>query len=302
MTSRIRALFWCLLATQFVACAGAPATSGGTPAAAPSVTPAPSPETPPIERDEAMAAALEAALAGSHRSPESRSRDPFRHPVETLLFFGLKPGMTVAEVWPGSGGWYTEVLAPVLAGGRLYAAQMAAEPGNPYVTAVRESFSRKLAARPEVYGHVTVTSLGARGDDKGGDIAPPESCDLVLSFRGLHNWMSLGFEKEALAAMHRALKPGGILGIVGHRGAGDKPQDARASKGYVNEDYAISLIESAGFELAGRSEINANPNDTRDYEQGVWSLPPELRQGNRDRAKFEAIGESDRFTLKFRKR
>jgi predicted methyltransferase len=303
MPSRIRALFWCVLATQFVACAGAPATSGGSPAPAHPLSPAAaSPGPAPPERDEVTAAAIEAALAGSHRSPDSRSRDPYRHPIETLLFFGLKPGMTVAEVWPGAGGWYTEVLAPVLAGGRLYAAQMAAAPGNPYLTSVRDSFIRKLAAQPEVYGHVTLTSLGAQGDAQGAGIAPPESCDLVLSFRGLHNWMSLGFEKEALAAMHRALKPGGILGIVDHRGPGGKPQDPRASNGYVDEEYAIALIESAGFELAGRSEINANPADTRDYEQGVWSLPPELRQGNRDRAKFEAIGESDRFTLKLRKR
>jgi predicted methyltransferase len=303
MPSRIRALFWCVLATQFVACAGAPATSGGSPAPAPAVAPAaasPGPALP--ERDEATAAVIEAALAGSHRSADSRSRDPFRHPVETLLFFGLKPGMTVAEVWPGAGGWYTEVLAPVLAGGRLYAAQMAAEPGNPYVTSVRDNYTRKLAERPEVYGNVTMTSLGAHRDHPVAEIAPPESCDLVLSFRGLHNWMSLGYEKEALAAMHRALKPGGTLGIVDHRGTGGQAQDPRASNGYVDENYAIALIESAGFELLGRSEINANPNDTRDYEQGVWSLPPELRQGNRDRAKFEAIGESDRFTLKFRKR
>jgi predicted methyltransferase len=299
MPSRIRALFWCVLTTQFVACAGAPATSGGSPAPALPVAPAP----PPVpDRDEATAAAIESALAGSHRSPDSRSRDPYRHPVETLLFFGLKPGMTVAEIWPGAGGWYTEVLAPVLAGGRLYAAQMAAEPGNPYVTSVRDSYTRKLAERPEVYGNVTMTSLATDGGSRGVDIAPPESCDLVLSFRGLHNWMSLGSEKEALAAMHRALKPGGALGIVDHRGTGGQPQDPRASNGYVGEDYAIALIESAGFELTGRAEINANPNDTRDYEQGVWSLPPELRQGNRDRAKFEAIGESDRFTLKFRKR
>jgi predicted methyltransferase len=303
MPSRIRALFWCVLATQFVACAGAPVSSGGSPAPPLPVTPAvASPGQARPDRDEATAAAIEAALAGSHRSTESRSRDPHRHPVETLLFFGLKPGMTVAEVWPGAGGWYTEVLAPVLAGGRLYAAQMAAEPGNPYVTSVRDSFTRKLAERPEVYGHVTMTSLGAQGDHAVAEIAPPESCDLVLSFRDLHNWMSLGSEKEALAAMHRALKPGGTLGIVDHRGTGGQTQDPRASNGYVDENYAIALIESAGFELLGRSEINANPNDTRDYEQGVWSLPPELRQGNRDRAKFEAIGESDRFTLRFRKR
>jgi len=206
--------------------------------------------------------------------------------------------MTVAEVWPGS-GWYTEVLAPLLAAnGRLYAAQMPPDPRNPYVTASLADYQAKLAARPDLYGQVTVTTLGADG----GEIAPPASCDLVVTFRNLHSWMNLGYAPEALSAMHRALKPGGILGVVDHRADSARPQDPRATNGYVNEQYAIELIESAGFELLERSAINANPQDTKDYEQGAWSLPPDLRQGNRDRAKYLAIGESDRFTLKFRKR
>jgi len=293
MWSRIRAILCCALAAQLAACAGAPASpSVSHPPAAP-VSAAPS----LVELDPATAAAIEAVLAGEHRSAANRARDPWLHPRDTLLFFGLKPGMTVAEAWPGANGWYTEVLAPVLAGGRLYAAQMAADPANPYVTAVRASFTAKLAARPDLYGNVTVTSLGADA----GDIAPPESCDMVLTIRGLHAWMHLGYASEALAAMHRALKPGGVLGVVDNRGPGTA-QDPRATNGYVDEEYAIKLIEAAGFELVARSEINANPNDTRDHEQGVWSLPPDYRQGNRDRAKYEAIGESDRFTLKFRKR
>jgi Predicted methyltransferase len=202
-------------------------------------------------------------------------------------------------VWPGAGGWYTEVLAPLLAEhGKLFAAQIPAGPGNAYATAMRAAFTAKLEARPDLYGKVTVTTLGPGG----ADIAPPGSCDLVLTFRNLHNWMNQGYAAEAFAAMNRALKPGGILGVVGHRGDPSKPQDPRATNGYVSEAYAIALIESAGFELVARSEINANPNDTRDYEQGVWTLPPELREGNRDRAKYQAIGESDRFTLRFRKR
>lgn len=263
------------------------------------------PATPPVAsakaappRDAVTAAAIERALAGEHRSAENRARDAWRHPLDTLLFFGIKPDMTVVEVWPGAGGWYTEVLAPLLAErGRLYAAMLPPMPGNAYVTQTLAQFDAKLAARPDLYGKVTVTRLGP-GDF---DIAPPGSVDMVVTFRNLHNWMNLGFEKEAFAEMFRALRSGGILGVEEHRGNPDKPQDPRAASGYVNEQYAIDLITAAGFVLEARSEINANPKDTKDYEQGVWALPPTYRAGNRDRAKYEAIGESDRFTLRFRK-
>ena len=254
---------------------------------------------PPVARDAATAAAIERALAGDQRAAGSRERDAQQHPVDTLLFFGLKPDMTVAEVWPGTNGWYTEILAPLLADrGKLYEAQMPAAPGNEYVTASLATFAGKLAARPDVYGKVTLTSLGASG----GEIAPPASCDLVVTFQGIHNWMNLGFVEQAFAAMNRALKPGGMLGVVESRAVAGKPQDPRARSGYVDEKFAIALIESAGFQLIARSPVNDNPRDTKDYEQGVWSLPPDYRQGSRDRARFEAIGESDRFTLKFVKR
>ena len=269
---------------MLVACASAPQPPRVTPAAT---------------RDELTATALERVLAGDHRSAEHRARDIYRHPLDTLLFFGIKPDMTVVEVWPGADGWYTEVLAPLLAErGKLYAAETPPAPGNELVTANRSRFADKLAARPDLYGKVTVTTLGPEG----GDIAPPGSCDMVVTFRNIHNWMSLGTAKQAFEAMARALKPGGVLGVVEHRGDPAKPQDPRASNGYVNEDFAIGLIEAAGFELVARSEINANPRDTKDYEQGVWALPPTFRQGNRDHDKYQAIGESDRFTLKFRKR
>jgi len=278
----------CLLA----ACASAPQ------APAPAAPPAPpAPQRPP--RDEKTAAAIELALAGAHRSAENRARDEYRHPVDTLLFFGLKPDMTVVEVWPGTGAWYTEVLAPVLAEhGKLYAAVMPPEPDSAYVTASLQEFSARLAARPEVYRRVEVTSLGPGKFS----IAPPGTADLVVTFLNIHNWMNLGYAPEAFAEMNRALKPGGTLGIVDHRADPSKPQDPRATNGYVNEDAAIAMIEAAGFELVARSGINDNPKDTKDYEQGVWALPPSYRAGNRDRAKYEAIGESDRFTLKFRKR
>jgi len=249
-------------------------------------------------RDAVTAAAIEHVLAGAHRSADNRARDVYRHPLDTLLFFGIKPEMTVVEVWPGAGGWYTEVLAPLVAErGKLYAAVLPPSPGNAYVTKSLGEFDAKLAARPDLYGKVTVTRLGP-GDF---NIAPPGSADMVVTFRNLHNWMNLGFAKEAFAEMFRALKPGGVLGVEEHRGIAGKPQDPRATNGYVDEQYAIDLITAAGFVLEARSEINANPKDTKDYEQGVWALPPTYRAGNRDRARYEAIGESDRFTLRFRK-
>src|SRR5689334_1964515 len=251
MLPRLRPALLAVLALQLAACASGPAAA-------------------PRPRDAATAAAIERVLAGDHRSAEHRARDVYRHPLDTLLLFGIKPGMTVVEAWPGPDGWYTEILAPLLAGsGKLYAAQMPAAPGNEFITASLAQYSAKLAARPDLYGQVTVTTLGPAGPE----IAPPGSCDLAVTFRNIHNWMNLGYAKEAFEAMNRALKPGGILGVVEHRADPAKPVDPRAANGYVNEEAAIRLIESAGFELVERSEINANPGDTKDYEQGVWSLP-----------------------------
>lgn len=284
-----RLAFFLLLAAGVLGgCAGAPAPA---PAAA-----APPPAPP---RDEVTAQAIERALAGDHRTDANRARDAFRHPLDTLLFFGIKPDMAVVEAWPGDGGWYTELLAPLLSErGKLHVAMMPPVPGNEYVTRSLRDFDQKLASRPDLYGKVTVTRLGP-GDF---NAAPPGSADLVVSFHNLHGWMQLGIAEQAIAEMHRALEPGGILGVVDHRADPARPVDARATNGYVNEEYAVKLIEAAGFVLLGRSEINANPRDTKDHEQGVWALPPAYRAGNRDRAKYEAIGESDRFTLRFMKR
>lgn len=240
------------------------------------------------------AAALAQITAGAHRSPENRARDAFRHPQETLLFFGIRPGMRVVEVWPGN-GWYTEILAPLLRDqGQLYAAHMDAT-ASAYAKNLTAGFREKLASRPDLYGKVNVTTLAAGKSE----IAPPGSIDMVVTFRNLHNWMMFGWQREAFAAMYQALKPGGVLGIVEHRGNPQIPQDPKASSGYVNEDYAIELIQSVGFRLAGRSEINANPRDTKDYEKGVWALPPNFANGDEERSRYQAIGESDRFTLKF---
>ena len=241
-------------------------------------------------------AELDSILSATHRSPEARARDQYRHPKQTLEFFGLQPQMKVVEVWPGN-GWYTEILAPLLRDqGQLYTAQI--DPaGGDYARKTVEDFRAKLAAQSDLYDKVIVTTLAPPPSKQA--IAPPGSVDMVVTFRNLHNWMMFGWQREALQSMYVALKPGGVLGVVEHRGDPTVAQDLRAASGYVNEDYAIELIESAGFKLVDRSPINANPSDTKDYERGVWALPPNFANGAKDRARYERIGESDRFTLKF---
>lgn len=241
---------------------------------------------------------LAAVAAGDHRSAANKARDIHRHPVETLTFFGLKPDMTVVEIWPG-GGWYTEILAPYLsAQGRYYAAHWDPEAEQEFIRKAVQGFREKLAADPERYGKVETTVLALPGKTT---IVPPGSADLVVTFRNIHNWMPRGNADEAFAAMYAALKPGGILGVVEHRGDPATPQDPKAASGYVNEDYAIALAEKAGFVLEAKSEINANPKDTKDHPRGVWTLPPTFAAGDDDREKYAEIGESDRFTLRFRK-
>jgi predicted methyltransferase len=239
--------------------------------------------------------ALDRVLAGDQRSEQNRARDRYRHPKATLLFFGIRPEMSVLEVWPEP-GWYTEVLAPLLADkGRYYAAVHAADPKSDNNTRRLAEYREKLAARPQLYGHVTVVNFPLDGSD----VVPPGTLDMILTFRNIHNWMGRDEAGAAFATMFRALKPGGVLGVVEHRGNPAVPQDPKAKSGYVNEDYAIKLIEAAGFRLEASSQVNANPKDTKDYEQGVWTLPPTYALGDKDRDKYAAIGESDRFTLKF---
>ncbi len=241
------------------------------------------------------AEALTVILAADHRAAEDRARDRYRHPKETLLFFGIRPEMRVLEVWPEP-GWYTEVIAPLLREkGRYHAAVIAANPGSKYITERLEGYRHKLAARPERYERVSVVTFPTDG----GDAVPPGSVDMVVTFRNIHNWMSQDRAAEAFRTMYRALRPGGVLGVVEHRGNPALPQDPHAKSGYVTEDYAIKLIEAQGFRLVAKSEVNANPKDTRDYEQGVWTLPPTYRLGDKDHDKYAAIGESDRFTLRF---
>jgi predicted methyltransferase len=238
--------------------------------------------------------ALQAALAGGHRSAANAARDVYRHPYQTLSFFGIKPGMTVVELAP-EGGWYTEILAPYLsAKGKLIGAGETIQPEHRYAML----FKRKLDANPALYGKV---QIGVFEPPLKYDFAPAGSVDLVLTFRNLHNWAEIGDDKMKvmLKSIYDSLKPGGVFGVVEHRLPAAKVQDATASTGYMHEAYVIKLVEGAGFKLAAKSEVNANPKDTADHKGGVWALPPTLTNKDADRATYLAIGESDRMTLKF---
>ena len=236
--------------------------------------------------------ALEQAVNGDHRSIKNKARDQYRHPVETLKFFGFSPEMTIVEITPG-GGWYTEILAPALKGkGKLYGAHYPDTGEDNYYSNSRKRLEKKLASNV-VFSEVVLTDFVPR---KQSELAPQGSADLVLTFRNLHNWKDAGVEQVFKGAFN-ALKPGGVLGVVEHRlPAGVAPEKA---KGYVSEANTIKQAKIAGFRFAASSEINANAKDMAQHPKGVWTLPPVLRLGETDKAKYLAIGESDRMTLKF---
>ncbi|MDX1443274.1 MAG: methyltransferase [Gammaproteobacteria bacterium] len=244
--------------------------------------------------------AIDKAVAGDHRTPEYVERDPYRHPAATLEFFEVEPGQVIVEIWPG-GGWYTEVLAPIVSeDGKLYAAAFSdtAEGQPAYRARLNKALREKLASNEEVYGNVEITHLHIPGET---DIAPAGSADRVLTFRNVHNFVMAGDGPAAFAAFYRALKPGGLLGVVDHRAKPDATMEDMQKSGYVTEALVKELAAEAGFEFVASSEVNANPRDTADHPRGVWTLPPTLRLGDENREKYEAIGESDRMTLKFRK-
>jgi predicted methyltransferase len=246
---------------------------------------------------------LEWAVAGEWRSRDDRARDVWRHPVQTLRFWGLKPGMTVLEFWPGV-GWYTDILAPYLArnGGTLIAAQLPPN-GDPAQARILEAYRKKLAARPGLYGQPHLTAFGPTT----GALAPDSSVDLAIIARNLHDWMMGGFVDKAFHDAFKALKPGGVLSIEDHRGTPGAVQDVLASDGYVQESYVKQLAMEAGFLFDSSSEINANPKDNHSHPFGVWTLPPTRQSaptGRPEDARFDhkpydAIGESDRMTLRF---
>lgn len=240
--------------------------------------------------------ALRALVDGAHRAAPGRVRDRYRHPFETLKFFGVRPTSTIVEILPGGAAYWTEILAPyVKAGGSYIAALGEAQGASEETRKGNEAFAAKMAAAPELYGAVATSEFN--GDKH--PIARDGSADFVLTFRNVHNWMDDGTVAGAFRAFAKALKPGGVLGVEEHRGAPDKPQDPKAASGYVREDVVIGFAADAGLKPLARSEVNANPLDTKDYPVGVWALPPTLRMKEVDRDRFLAIGESDRMTLAF---
>lgn len=253
------------------------------------------------ELDASTRAALEASINGEHRTAEEKARDAFRKPMETLEFFGFRSNMTVVEAWPG-GGWYTKILAPaVQKDGQFYAATYT--PNAPYGYQRRGlgALLSTMGETPDLFRDAKVTFFEL---PYALAIAPKGSVDMVLTFRNVHNlfadyYGSGRYANLAFEVMFDALKPGGVLGIVDHRWPDPKTEDPLAANGYISAERTIEFAKAAGFELAGQSDLLANPKDTHDYEEGVWTLPPSLALGDKDKKKYEAIGESDRFVLKF---
>jgi len=242
---------------------------------------------------------IASVLAGDWRSEANRARDKYRHPLETLTFFGVEPNQKVIEIWPG-GGWYAEVLAPLLRDDGDYTGVVPdpkAETGDD--VARTDKNNQKLrdlfAARGDVFGKAKLLEV----DGKAPVLGAENSADVVLTFRNAHNWVMDGNEQAMFNAFFAVLKPGGTLGLVDHRAKPDQPPADMKTSGYLPEAYVIALATKAGFQLDAKSEINANPLDTKDYPDGVWTLPPRLTKGDVDRAKYLAIGESDRMTLRF---
>jgi predicted methyltransferase len=241
---------------------------------------------------------IEQIMTGEHRSDANIARNPWRHPVETLPFFGLEPDMTLIESGP-CGAWYTEILAPYMRDpGRYYGAHLPANPPSAFQRRSLENFEAKLAANPELYGKATVRALLPPNETA---IAPEEGADIAMTFRNVHNWMAADLEHEYFEAFFAALKPGGVLGVVEHRALPTDSREDMIRSGYVGEAYVKEIAQAAGFEFVASAEINANPKDPTGHPEGVWTLPPEYRMGEADRARYSAIGESDRMTLKFRK-
>jgi len=267
-------------------------TDATTPAAADTAKDAAADATP--------ADPLDAILAGDWRDPANSARDASRHPRETLTFFGVGPSQTVIEISPG-GGWYTEILAPLAQGKGRYIgalndpAKAGSERASEYYAKANQGFRDKLAARPDVYGNASVVEA----DPAAPVFGEPGSADAVLTFRNVHNWVGAGSEAAMFKGFYDVLAPGGVLGVVEHRAAAGKTLEEVKESGYLPEDYVIGLATAAGFVLDEKSEINANPADTKDHPSGVWMLPPNNRHDDADKDKFAAIGESDRMTLRF---
>lgn len=233
-------------------------------------------------------------LAGSWRAPANSARDVYRHPQQTLQFFGLRPQQTLIEITPG-GGWYSEILAPLLKQKGHYIAALQAPASGEYFKKAADSLRQKFAADPEHYAQAGFVEF----DPKAPVLGQPGSADAVLTFRNVHNWVMADTAPSMFQAFFKVLKPGGVLGVVDHRAKDGASLEDIKHSGYLTTAYVVQLATDAGFVLDGQSEINANTKDTKDYPEGVWSLPPSLKLGEQDKARYLAIGESDRMTLRF---
>ncbi|MET0595798.1 MAG: methyltransferase [Polyangiaceae bacterium] len=259
----------------------------------------PAAQAPSGEASPATDAKLAQAITGNQRTAEERARDNFRHPRETLEFFGVRDNMAVVEL-SASKGWYTAILGPLLSEkGKL--AVTNADPNGPADsegTKNAKALIERISKDPSL-GKVTTIATNWKKEEA--SLGPDGSADMVLTFRNLHGWIANGVADKVLAASFKVLKSGGVLGVEEHRAKADASSDPKVigDTGYVPEALVVQLAQKAGFKLAGASEINANPKDTKDYPKGVWTLPPSLQLGDQDKAKYMAIGESDRMTLKF---
>ncbi len=255
------------------------------------------PQTMPEASPTADSAALDQAVAGAWRNPNNVARDKYRHPKETLAFFGVMPNQTVIEITPG-GGWYTEILAPLLHDHGHYIGILN-DPASVKADASKQTeelntkLETKIAMHPDQYVLTQLRHI----DPAAPVLGAPNSVDVVLTFRNVHNWVMDGTQAAMFQAFFTVLKPGGVLGVTDHRSNPGAATDGM--KGYLTEQQVIDYATAAGFKLDARSEINANPKDTKDYSKGVWTLPPTLTMGELDKAKYLAIGESDRMTLRF---
>jgi predicted methyltransferase len=242
---------------------------------------------------------LETAIHAPHRSDANRARDQYRHPKETLLFFGLQPNMTVVEISPAN-GWYTEIIGPFLKmQGQFYAAVPTLTVDMPEAMKRRDtSYRQMLKVAPELYGNPVINSYDASAPV----FAPNSTADLVVTFRNVHNWAKAGHTQPMFKGFFQALKPGGVLGVVEHRAKAGTPLPQQIESGYMTEQFVIESAIAAGFRLDRSSEINSNPLDTKDHPGGVWNLLPNLRGvAENEKSKYRAIGESDRMTLRFTK-
>lgn len=276
-------------ATSNPTAAATPAPAAAKPADQPAAPP------PPQAAEQPFSQKLDTVLAGSWRSDKNKARDQYRHPKETLEFFGLKPGMKLIELTPG-GGWYAEILAPLMKGSGDYVAAIVIPKKKEGEDAQdKDALSKKFAGDSDRYGDAKVEQF----DLKAPNLGPANSADMVVTFRNVHNWVI----SDATAGMFKAcfdvLKPGGVLGVTDHRAAAGADLEKIKKSGYLPEDFVIKMATEAGFKLDAKSEINANAKDTKDYEEGVWTLPPTLTLGDKDKDKYLAIGESDRMTLRF---